>query len=106
MTGDWEYETVFLLALGIGGIVVIWILHTLLDVFVTSRIVDDPANAKFAATLGAYLLTCLIIFLVFDSRLGELIFAPGACLVGYLQYRKGLKIRKKMAEEEVSTTFA
>ncbi len=89
----------------IGGIVAIWILQTLIDVIITSRVMDDPVNGKILATVSAYFLASTLYLFFANSFAGLLMYLPGALLIGWLQYRKGLSIRAKMAAENVGATF-
>jgi len=94
-----------LVLLAVGGLVAIWFLETLIDIFVTSRIMSDPVNGKILATLIAYAIASVLHMLNTNSAAGFLYYLPGALIIGALEYRKGLKIRKKVDEEDVSTEF-
>ena len=98
-------ETVFMFGAAIAGIILIWILQTLIDVVITSRVMDDPVNGKILATISAYAVASMLYLLLADSAAGLAIYLPGALLIGWLQFRKGMKIRRKMAEENPATTF-
>lgn len=100
-----EFSTSLMIAGMVGGIIAIWFLQTIIDVFITSRVMDDPVNGKILATISAYAIACLLYLLGANSAAGLALYLPGALLIGWLQYRKGIKIRVKMAENDVGTTF-
>lgn len=88
-----------------GGLIFIWVIESLIDIFITSRIMDDPVNGKILATISAYAIACLTLLLIANSAAGLFLYLPGALIVGLLEYRKGMKIREKIARSDVSAEF-
>lgn len=98
-------DPIFLLGFFVGAIIPIWILQTIIDVFITGRLMDDPVNGKILSTISAYAICCLIYLLLANSAAGLWGYLPAALLIGWLQYRKGVKIRGKIAEQDIGSTF-
>jgi len=100
-----EITGAMLIGAVLGGIIAVWFLQTIIDVFIISRVMDDPVNGKILATISGYAIASLLYLAGSNSGVGFLYYLPGALLIGFRQYRKGLEVRQKIAEASVSNTF-
>lgn len=89
----------------IGGFLAIWLLQTLIDFALTSRIMDDPMKGKILATISAYALACLLYSFSTGTLLGILFYLPGAVGVGWMEMRNAKKIQQRINEAGDATTF-
>lgn len=89
----------------VGGFLAIWLLQTLIDFAITSRLMDDPMRGKILATLCAYVLACLLYSFSTGTLLGILFYLPGAIGVGWMEVRSAKKIQKRINEADDATTF-
>ena len=89
----------------VGGLIAMWFVQTIIDVFITGRLMDDPVNGKVLSTVSAYVFNCLFALVVGNSGMGLFYYLPGALLIGWLQYRKGLKIRQKISDSDPASAF-
>jgi hypothetical protein len=89
----------------VGGFLAIWLLQTLIDFAITSRIMNDPMKGKIFATLSAYVLACLIYSLSTGTLFGIIFYLPGAVIVGLIEMRNAKRIQKRINEADEATTF-
>ena len=95
-----------LIAIGIvAGIIAVWFFETLIDLVITSRVMDDPMKGKMLATVVAYFLVVTLSALATNSPNAIFIVLPGALLVGFLEMRSAAKIQQRIDAKDESSTF-
>ena len=89
----------------LGGILFVWLLQTIIDMVLTSRLMDDPFKGKMLATISAYFIIASLASVVTSSITAFLTCLPGAILVGWVESRTARKIQSRIDAEDQTATF-
>ncbi len=89
----------------VAGLINIWIFQWIIDWLFISRMMDDPVNGKILATILAYTFGSFVYLFGSNLWLGFFFYLPGAFLIGWLEIRKGYKMRAAALEADESTVF-
>lgn len=100
-----EVSLILIASTVIGGFVLVWIFETIIDLAVTSRVMDDPFRGKMLATIVAYFLAAILIWMATNSPSAFYGLLPGAILVGLFEGRSARKMLDRMSAADETTTF-
>lgn len=93
----------------VGGIIGVWILSMLAEYLIFKRVMNDPLKGKMAAVVTGYALAVLIAgYGMANGGPPRFAYASGVyfiglLLVGFFNYRKGLKLREEQPDELAET---
>lgn len=98
-----------LIGLLLGGTIGVFVLQNILEWAIFKRIADDPVVGKLGSTAAAYVLAVIIYgFGSADGGAwrpdGLFNYAPGATIVGFFAYRRGMKLRE-LSGDQVADAF-